>query len=157
MSYVQQVLQPGETVRLRTNLHWFVYLPSLIALVIGMSLGAWYYARLDTAEGQFNLLLLIGTLIPLATGLLLAAFAWLKRYGTEIAVTNHRVIYKTGLIRRHTTEINMDKIERVDVDQGILGRVFGYGTVTIRGTGEAVEPISNIGDPLDFRNAIMVR
>ena len=157
MSYVQQVLQPGESVRLRTNLHWFVYLPSLIALVIGLSLGAWYYVRLDTAEGQFNLLLLIGTLTALATGLLLAGFAWLKRYGTEIAVTNHRVIYKTGLIRRHTTEINMDKIESVDVDQGILGRVFGYGTVTIRGTGEAVEPISDIGDPLDFRNAIMVR
>src|SRR3954465_529049 len=106
MNYVQQVLRPGECVRLGTTLHWFMYLPSLIALIISLSLGGWYYARLDTAEGQFNFVLLIGTLIALATGLLLAVFAWLKRYGTEIAVTNHRVIYKTGLIRRHTTEIN---------------------------------------------------
>jgi uncharacterized membrane protein YdbT with pleckstrin-like domain len=84
-------------------------------------------------------------------GVLLAITAWLKRFGTEIAVTDRRVIYKTGLIRRHTTEINMDKIESVDVDQSVLGRMFGYGTVTIRGTGEAVEPLRDIADPIAFR------
>ena len=51
----------------------------------------------------------------------------------------------------------MDKIESVDVDQSVLGRMFGYGTVTIRGTGEAVEPLRDIADPIAFRNAIMVR
>jgi uncharacterized membrane protein YdbT with pleckstrin-like domain len=51
----------------------------------------------------------------------------------------------------------MDKVESVDVDQSILGRMFGYGTVTIRRTGEAAEPFRDIADPIDFRNAIMVR
>src|SRR5829696_8589656 len=90
-------------------------------------------------------------------GVLLFIPAWLKRFGTEIAVTDHRVIYKTGLVQRDTTEINMAKIESVDVSQSILGRVFGFGTLTIRGTGETIEALRNIASPLQFRNAIMVR
>jgi uncharacterized membrane protein YdbT with pleckstrin-like domain len=152
MSYIEQVLQPDETVKLRTNLHWFVYLPALAAIIIAAGLGAWWYR-----DGQANVLLAMGTLVFLTAAVLLFLSGWLKRFGTEIAVTPYRVIYKTGLIRRSTTEINMDKIESVDVDQSIFGRLFSYGTVTIRGTGEAVEPIRNIADPIAFRNAIMVR
>jgi uncharacterized membrane protein YdbT with pleckstrin-like domain len=152
MSYIQQVLQPGETVRFRTNVHWFVYLAAMAALIVGLPLGGWYYW-----EDQSSLVLLLGALVFVTAGVLLAIAAWLKRFGTEIAVTDRRVIYKSGLIRRHTTEINMDKVESVDVDQSILGRMFGYGTVTIRGTGEAAEPFRDIADPIDFRNAIMVR
>jgi uncharacterized membrane protein YdbT with pleckstrin-like domain len=152
MSYLQQVLQPGESVRFRTNVHWFVYLPAIAALMIGLALGGWYYWN-----DQYSLVLLLGALVFGTAGVLLAIAAWLKRFGTEIAVTDRRVIYKTGLIRRHTTEINMDKIESVDVDQSVLGRMFGFGTVTIRGTGEAVEPLRDIADPIAFRNAIMVR
>jgi membrane protein YdbS with pleckstrin-like domain len=87
----------------------------------------------------------------------LALAAGLKRFGTEVAVTDRRVIYKTGLIQRHTVEINLDKIESVDVDQSALGRLFGYGTVTIRGTGQAVEPLRDMADPLQFRSAILAR
>jgi uncharacterized membrane protein YdbT with pleckstrin-like domain len=152
MSYLQQVLQPGESVRFRTNVHWFVYLPAIAALMIGLALGGWYYWN-----DQYSLVLLLGALVFGTAGVLLAIAAWVKRFGTEIAVTDRRVIYKTGLIRRHTTEINMDKIESVDVDQSVLGRMFGFGTVTIRGTGEAVEPLRDIADPIAFRNAIMVR
>jgi uncharacterized membrane protein YdbT with pleckstrin-like domain len=152
MSYLQQVLQPGESVRFRTNVHWFVYLAAMAALIVALALGGWYYWN-----DQYSLVLLLGMLIFGTAGVLLAIAAWLKRFGTEIAVTDRRVVYKTGLIRRHTTEINMDKIESVDVDQSVLGRMFGYGTVTIRGTGEAVEPLQHIADPIDFRNAIMVR
>ena len=77
-----------------------------------------------------------------------------SRFGTE---TDRRVIYKTGLVQRDTTEINMAKIESVDVSKSILGRVFGFGTLTIRGTGETIEALRNIASPLQFRNAIMVR
>jgi uncharacterized membrane protein YdbT with pleckstrin-like domain len=55
------------------------------------------------------------------------------------------------------TEINLEKVESVDVDQSILGRIFGYGSVTIRGTGEAVEPLRDIAGPIEFRNAVMGR
>jgi uncharacterized membrane protein YdbT with pleckstrin-like domain len=61
------------------------------------------------------------------------------------------------LIQRHTIEINIDKIESADVDQSILGRIFGFGSITIRGTGEGVEPLRNIAQPLQLRNAVLVR
>ena len=69
-------------------------------------------------------------------------------------MTDHRVIYKSGLLSRHTIEMNRDKVESVDVDQSLLGRIFGYGTVVVRGTGGSLEPIRNIGDPLTFRTYI---
>jgi len=53
--------------------------------------------------------------------------------------------------------MNLDKVESVDVDQSILGRLLGYGTVTIRGTGQAIEPIRDMADPLQFRGAILAR
>ena len=152
MSYVQQVLQPDETVRFCTTLHWSIYLAAIIALVIGLAFLVWHYV-----EGKANLLLLLGAIVFGVTGIVLALAAGLKRFGTEVAVTDRRVIYKTGLIQRHTVEINLDKIESVDVDQSVLGRLFGYGTVTIRGTGQAVEPLRDMADPLQFRNAILAR
>jgi uncharacterized membrane protein YdbT with pleckstrin-like domain len=152
MSYVTQVLQPGETLRFRTNIHWFVYLKALVALIVGLALLGWYYA-----EGQSVFILLFGGVVFTLTALVLAIPAWLRRFGTEVAVTDRRVIYKTGLIQRHTIEINIDKIESADVDQSILGRMFGFGSITIRGTGEGVEPLRNIAQPLQLRNAVLVR
>ena len=152
MGYVQQVLQPDETVRFRTTVHWSIYLSAIIALVTGLGFLVWHYL-----EGKANLLLLLGAFVFGVTGVLLAIAAWLKRFGTEVAVTDRRVIYKTGLVQRHTVEINRDKVESVDVDQSVLGRLFGYGSVTVKGAGEAIESLRDIADPLAFRNAIMVR
>ena len=150
MSYVREVLQPGEEIRFRTNVHWLVYLPALVMFVVGVAFALWY-----TATASQHLMLLILSCLSAVAGVLLFIPAWLKRFGTEIAVTDRRVIYKT--VQRDTTEINMAKIESVDVSQSILGRVFGFGTLTIRGTGETIEALRNIASPLQFRNAIMVR
>jgi uncharacterized membrane protein YdbT with pleckstrin-like domain len=64
------------------------------------------------------------------------------------------VIYKCGFIRRHTIEMNMDKIESVDVDQSIVGRILDYGTITVRGTGTGIEPLYRIDSPIAFRNFV---
>ena len=77
-----------------------------------------------------------------------------RRWTTELAVTNRRVIYKRGFISRHTIEMNMDKVESVDVDQTILGRMMGYGNIVVRGTGSGLEPMRDIADPLTFRNHV---
>jgi uncharacterized membrane protein YdbT with pleckstrin-like domain len=69
-------------------------------------------------------------------------------------VTDRRVIYKTGIFQRHSMEMNRSKVETVAVDQSILGRLLGYGTVMVRGTGGSFEPIRFIGDPLGFRSHI---
>jgi uncharacterized membrane protein YdbT with pleckstrin-like domain len=129
-----------------------VYLKALIALIVGLALLGWYYA-----EGQSVFILLFGGVVFTLTAVVLAIPAWLRRLATEVAVTDRRVIYKTGLIQRHTIEINIDKIESADVDQSILGRIFGFGSITIRGTGEGVEPLRNIAQPLQLRNAVLVR
>ena len=80
--------------------------------------------------------------------------AWIRRWTTEIAVTDRRVILKRGLIRRHTVEMNMTKIESVDVDQTLAGRLFDYGNVTIRGTGSSFETLRMIDAPLKLRTTV---
>jgi uncharacterized membrane protein YdbT with pleckstrin-like domain len=82
------------------------------------------------------------------------ARAAIRRATTELAVTDRRVIYKAGLLARHTLEMNRSKVESVDVDQSILGRIFSFGTIIVRGTGGSLEPIRMISDPLTFRSHI---
>lgn len=91
-------------------------------------------------------------LLPL-TGLLLL-YAWLKIRSTEMGVTSKRVIRKSGVIMRDTSEIRLSKVESVSVNQGILGRMFGYGTVTIVGTGGNGAVMKGVKDPLRFREAV---
>jgi uncharacterized membrane protein YdbT with pleckstrin-like domain len=79
---------------------------------------------------------------------------WFLCWVTEIAVTNRRVIYKKGLIRRQTNEMNMDKVESVKIDQSILGRMLDYGDVTILGTGEGFETLRTMASPIELRNSI---
>ncbi len=69
----------------------------------------------------------------------------------EFAITNKRVIIKVGLISRRTLEMNIDKIETVNVNQSIGGRIFGFGTITVVGTGGTREVFRCIKEPLEFR------
>ena len=142
--YVDKVLQPGEQVRYRASLNWILYAPGaalwLVAAVLYLTSPEWV--------GW-------GVALPIfAIGLFLIARAWFEWWTTEIAVTDRRVIYKTGFIRRRTTEMNMDKVESVDVEQSVLGRICGYGDVIVRGTGAGLSPILNIDAPLELRNHI---
>ena len=149
VSYVDSVLQPGETVRYRGDIHWKVYLPGAVLLIIGL---LWLFANPQTMLGSL-VTKLIG-LVLFVPAIALLAWAWFLRWTTEIAVTNRRIIYKRGFIQRHTVEMNMDKVESVDVDQSLLGRIFNYGDIVIRGTGATLEPFKSIGAPLDFRNHV---
>lgn len=77
-----------------------------------------------------------------------------ERVTSEYAITNKRVIVKRGLISRRTLELNLQRVESVSVDQSILGRLLGYGTITIIGTGGTREPFHRIAHPLEFRKAV---
>ena len=100
-------------------------------------------------------------LVLAAAAALVALFAtakaWFHVWTTETDVTNLRVVHKTGFIKRRTFEMSLDKVESVDVDQSILGRILNYGDVTILGVGEGKETISTIASPLAFRNSITAR
>jgi uncharacterized membrane protein YdbT with pleckstrin-like domain len=74
---------------------------------------------------------------------------------SEFVITNKRVIIKVGLISRRTLEMNLNKIETINVNQGILGRMLGYGTIVIIGSGGTKESFNGISDPLTFRKKCM--
>jgi uncharacterized membrane protein YdbT with pleckstrin-like domain len=152
MRYVRRVLQPGETIVYSTKLHWRVYIHAILLLIAGIILAGVAIANSDNQNLSLALRITAGILALLALSAALRAFV--RRATTELAVTDHRVIYKSGLLSRHTIEMNRDKVESVDVDQSLLGRIFGYGTVIVRGTGGSLEPMRNIGDPLTFRTHI---
>jgi uncharacterized membrane protein YdbT with pleckstrin-like domain len=152
MRYVRRVLQPGETVVYATRLHWVVYLRTILLLIVCVILSA---AAVSTSDNQnISLALEIAAIIFALLALSAGLRAFIRRAATELAVTDHRVIYKSGLLSRHTIEMNRDKVESVDVDQTLIGRIFGFGTVIVRGTGGSLEPMRNIGDPLTFRSHI---
>ena len=83
--------------------------------------------------------------------------AWFHRWTTETDVTNFRVVHKTGFVKRQTFEMSVDKVESVDVNQSILGRILNYGNVSIFGVGEGNKTIDTIASPLEFRNFITAR
>jgi len=87
----------------------------------------------------------------------LAFGRWLAWISSEFAVTNKRVLIKVGFIRRHSLELLLQKVEGIGVDQGILGRVFDYGTIIVTGTGGTKEPFKNIAAPLEFRKQVQSR
>lgn len=100
--------------------------------------------------------LLLGVLLaPVGIGLALLIAALIKRYTTEVAVTTHRVIVKRGLIQRDTVELNTRQIETVQVIQGVLGRMFDFGTLAVAGGGNPMAAIDGIAEPLAFRRACL--
>jgi uncharacterized membrane protein YdbT with pleckstrin-like domain len=151
LGYVEHVLQPGEEIKHVSRLTWILYLPGLILVAIGLV--GWVIFTSSQSNQIAPALMGVVCLLGVASILL----AWFSRWTTEIAVTNRRIVYKRGFIRRHTIEMNMDKIESVDVDQSIMGRLFNYGTLTVHGTGTGIEPLYQIDSPIEFRNSVTAR
>ena len=150
MSYIQKVLQPGETLIYRTRLHWLIYGRAILLAAIAIAcVVAGYEAGEDFHDAGF---IAGGFFLLLAA--ISAIHGAIKRASTELAVTDHRVIFKRGIVSRYTIEMARSKVESVDVVQSIGGRIFNYGTILVRGTGGSLEPFRNIEDPLRLRSAI---
>jgi uncharacterized membrane protein YdbT with pleckstrin-like domain len=152
--YIDEILQPGEKLLYSTTVHWIIYLRGLIALAVALT-AAVYATQVDNNAGKLGLLAL--AIFSALYGLVDIVRAWFRRWTTEFDVTDRRVVHKSGFIERRTIEMNMDKIESVDVNQTLFGRIFDYGEVVVRGVGESWEPIFTIGSPLKFRNHITAR
>lgn len=128
MSYIQKTLTADES------------------LLHEGKVSKWSMFHLYCAAAIFGVSII---LLPIS-GLLLV-LAYLKIKSTEMAVTSKRVISKSGLFTRDANEIRLGKVESVSVKQGILGRMFGYGEVTIIGTGGNNAVMKGVADPLNFR------
>ena len=155
MGYIDHNLISGERVAYRARVHWSIFLkPGLFSLVLVAGAGLLVYLSrqrqiLDSSEMLRWIeagLLVIAAIAVVATAI--------SRSSAEFAVTNKRVILKTGFIKNKTAEMFLNKIESVGVDQSIIGRVLGYGAIVIRGTGGSLEPFDRVGAPLEFRRQI---
>lgn len=106
---------------------------------------------------SLSFLILVGFLLLFAfgIGLIFWLVAYIRYKTTELAITNKRVIVKFGFISRRTIEININKIESIQVEQGILGRILNYGTLIVSGAGNPQAPIPGISDPIKFRKAFV--
>lgn len=151
MSYVQDHLQEGETVVHQTTVHWIVYGRGVFWLVVAAAL---YVASMRAADAGYVKSLHIAAVAAVALAVLDALRALMRRMSTELAITNLRVISKTGIVRRRTFEMNRSKIESVLVDQSILGRLLDFGTITIKGTGGGIDPLIGIDGPMKFRGFV---
>jgi uncharacterized membrane protein YdbT with pleckstrin-like domain len=140
MSYVDNSLIPDEQVVFRTRLHLIIFFIPIVLFAISVCL--YVYSVPLAAESV------------LAVAILWFLVKYVDYASSEFAVTNKRVIIKVGVLRRRTVEMLNTKVEAVSVNQGIFGRIFGYGNIVVTGTGGTNEPFNGISSPLEFRRAV---
>jgi hypothetical protein len=161
MSYVQSNLVPGETVIYETRLHWIVMLGHLAVgclLLLLLAALLLYYAHNQTAiDGKELQVLEVGAAVLLISGIIVILSGMVRRNATEMAVTNRRVVIKTGLANRKTIEMLLNKVESIEVSETTAGRMLGYGTIVVIGTGGTPEPFHKVAHPLEFRSQVQQR
>ena len=157
MSYIEASLVPGETVVYQTRLHWIVMLRHILLGLVLLAAGGALLAYLlkQPQWGNTSKHLADGGAAALLAGGLVAIIAGvIRRNATEMAVTTRRVVVKLGLVNRKTIEMLLNKIETIEVSEPMTGRMLGYGSITMIGTGGTSEPFHKISHPLQFRGAV---
>jgi hypothetical protein len=158
MSYIESHLVPGETVIYETRLHWIVMLGHIVVGCLLLALpGAFllYYAASQTGIESRNLHIMEGGGVALIVcGVVAILTGMVRRNATEMALTNRRVVIKTGLVCRKTIEMLLNKVESIEVSETVLGRTLGYGTIVVIGTGGTPEPFDQVAHPLEFRSRV---
>ncbi len=133
--YVDSALLPGEQVVAEARPHWAMFIAPGLVLLIGLLAGK--------AGGIF---IFIGVIWAIFRGLVFTT--------TELALTNKRVVAKSGIVRRNVIDVSLSKVEGVTYNQGIIGRIFGYGSVAVRGTGVGQVPVPFISQPEHFKHEV---
>jgi uncharacterized membrane protein YdbT with pleckstrin-like domain len=157
MSYIDRSLGDGETVIARAHFHWLYSLEAWLALLIPAALvltALTWSSRQPPDSGASGTALTGAAVLLLIVGLIVFLRLMIRKWTTEIGVTSHRFAEKHGLIAMRTNEISLPNIEGVRVHQSVMGRIFGYGTVRVEGTGVDAVTTPTIADPVGFVRAI---
>jgi len=155
MSYIEKTLVPGEKVVYTTRLHWIVMLGHIFGALVLWVLGGYllYYASQHPEMEPANRHVAeYGGAALLVCGLIVILAGSIRRNATEMAVTTRRVVIKTGLASRKTIEMLLNKVGTIEVNEPGMGRVLGYGSITMVGTGGTSEAFHKMAKPLEFRN-----
>ena len=151
MSYVDENLIAGEQVQYKSHLHWIAYIPSVLLAALLLSLSAFafysYGSNKDVVWEYAAWAFLALAAVPIVRTHVICK-------NSEFAVTDKRVLLKTGVFRRHTFETLVTQVENIGVDQSVLGRLLDYGTITVTGTGATKETFARIAAPLEFRRQV---
>jgi uncharacterized membrane protein YdbT with pleckstrin-like domain len=143
MGYIEQNLTTGETVIYRARLHWVIFLWPAACLLVALLL----FLSRDSGNHAIGGFFLI-------VGLIWGLLSYIKFGSSEFGVTNRSVLIKVGFIQRRSLELLLQKVEGMGINQSIPGRVFGYGTIIVTGTGGTKEFFHNIAAPLEFRRMV---
>ena len=175
LDYVRQSLTEDEELVHVAHFHWMYTLGAVLNIVFGVGLAIALIAgsiavqpmlpnffKFDVPPdaGWIEMVravhpgIKIIAFLVLAMGLLRYAHMMIIKATTEIAITNKRLIYKRGLIARYVGEMNIDRIEGVNVLQGVWGRILNFGRVMVRGMGVGEVVLPSIEDPVKFRKSI---
>jgi len=157
MSYVEKHLLDGETIVYETRLHWMVLIgPIVLAALFGLT-GVGMFVLSARATGDKSSahgpMLILGAAF-FAIALVFLVRGVLMRNATEMTVTNKRVFIKVGLAARRTVELLLSRVESIGVEESVLGRMLGFGTVIVHGTGGTPEIFNKIAHPLEFRTQV---
>ncbi len=155
MGYADENMQRGERIIYRTSLHWVIFLESFSILIMGLIIsyaGVRYESFLGSARDLVEWI----SLAVLAFGGLKFILEFIRLRSSEFVVTTDRVLIKVGVIQQTSTTMPLSKIESIEVDQSILGRVLGYGSLNITGTGTAESKFDLITNPLKFRRKMQL-
>jgi uncharacterized membrane protein YdbT with pleckstrin-like domain len=157
MGYIEKNLNPGERIVYATRLHWIVLLRSIFVETIFSGTGlagiVWAVAGKHTERGEAQMIGIVGIALILL-GSVILFIGVIRRNATEMAVTNKRIIVKVGFLTKRTIELFLSRVESVEVEQTLAGRMMGYGSITVRGTGGTHEPFSHVANPLEFRRQV---
>ncbi|BFU96409.1 MAG: putative Permease of the major facilitator superfamily [Nitrospira sp.] len=145
MGYIDDNLLPGEQVHYRAHLHWKLFVGPSLLTILGFAFVG--FAISQGFDPYWSLVILI---VP-ASAVLSAYLTWRC---SEFAVSDKRVLIKTGIVGRHTLETLLTKVENIGVEQTLWGRLFNFGTIYVTGTGSTRETFAGIHAPLEFRKAI---
>lgn len=149
MGYLERSLTKDERVLHIGSIHWIVHLGPALLLLIGLiNLVA------GVSSGSIGgIWIVVGIVITIvATFSIMTSI--IRRFTTDLAGTNKKIVAKWGLISRRTIEQRLEKIDSIQVDQGVLGRLLGYGTIIVNGSGASLTPIKAVRDPLTFRRQV---
>jgi len=157
MSYVEKHLIEGETIVYETRLHWVVLVaPILLGILFGLTgLGMFILSAQATGNksAAHQPMMILGAAF-FAIALLFIVRGILMRNATEMTVTNKRVFVKVGLAARRTIELLLSRVESIGVQESVMGRMLGYGTVIVHGTGGTPEVFNMVAHPLEFRTQV---
>jgi uncharacterized membrane protein YdbT with pleckstrin-like domain len=157
MSYVENHLIAGEKIVYTTRLHWIVLLrPIVLSLLFGVP-GVALLVRSAADHGAQTASttpMMAGGVILLVVAAICIVTGILKRNATEMAVTDKRLVIKVGVAGRRTLELLLQKVESIAVEESLMGRALGYGTVIVHGTGGTPEPFDRMAHPIEFRKQV---